>query len=446
MQLTDEDLFKDSATELSHMRGAKIYQVAELTHIVKDILESNELLVKIWVRGEISNFTHHSSGHMYFSLKDKDSQLQCVMFKGNASKLKFEPKEGLNVLALGQITVYEPRGRYQLLVREMLPDGLGALYLEFLQLKEKLSKEGLFAPEHKKPIPWFPKSIGVITSPTGAAIRDIINVTTRRYPGVHLVIAPTRVQGDQAVPGIVNALELLNRQGKVQGDQAVPGIVNALELLNRQGKVDVIIVTRGGGSLEDLWAFNEEPVARAIFDSEIPVISAVGHETDVTIADFVADKRVPTPSAAAEETVPDIVELANKIKNFESTIISITQRILTQYRQKLDSLLESPVFKKPLDQVNQYKQRIDELITQLRTHISTSVKLNRKSLEALLGKLESLNPKGVLERGYSITLKLPDEVLIRTIEEVSIGDNVKIIVQNGELICEIKSIKKNGGN
>jgi exodeoxyribonuclease VII large subunit len=424
MQLTDEDLFKDSATELSHMRGAKIYQVAELTHIVKDILESNELLVKIWVRGEISNFTHHSSGHMYFSLKDKDSQLQCVMFKGNASKLKFEPKEGLNVLALGQITVYEPRGRYQLLVREMLPDGLGALYLEFLQLKEKLSKEGLFAPEHKKPIPWFPKSIGVITSPTGAAIRDIINVTTRRYPGVHLVIAPTRVQGDQAVPGIVNALELLNRQGKV----------------------DVIIVTRGGGSLEDLWAFNEEPVARAIFDSEIPVISAVGHETDVTIADFVADKRVPTPSAAAEETVPDIVELANKIKNFESTIISITQRILTQYRQKLDSLLESPVFKKPLDQVNQYKQRIDELITQLRTHISTSVKLNRKSLEALLGKLESLNPKGVLERGYSITLKLPDEVLIRTIEEVSIGDNVKIIVQNGELICEIKSIKKNGGN
>ncbi len=420
MQLTDEDLFKDSATELSHMRGAKIYQVAELTHIVKDILESNELLANIWVRGEISNFAHYPSGHMYFSLKDKDSQLKCVLFKGNAYKLKFEPKDGLKVIALGQISVYEKRGDYQLLVRDMLPDGLGALYLEYLQLKEKLSKEGLFAPEHKKPIPWFPKAIGVVTSAKGAAIRDIINVATRRYPGVHLVIAPTRVQGDQAVPGIVNALELLNRQGKV----------------------DVIIVTRGGGSLEDLWAFNEEPVARAIFDSRIPVISAVGHETDVTIADFVADKRVPTPSAAAEETVPDIVELADKIKNFESTIISITQRILTQYRQKLDSLLESPVFKKPLDQVNQYKQRIDELITQLRSHISTSVKLNRKSLEALLGKLESLNPKGVLERGYSITLKLPDEILIRNIDEINKGDNVKIIIQNGELICEVKDIKK----
>jgi exodeoxyribonuclease VII large subunit len=420
MQLTDDFMFKETTTELTHMRGAKIYNVSEITQIVKDILENSETLQNIWIRGEISNFAHYPSGHMYFSLKDKESQIKCVLFKGNSYKLKFKPENGLKVIALGHISVYEKRGEYQILVHDMLPDGLGALYLEFLQLKEKLSKEGLFAPEHKQEIPWFPKTIGIVTSPKGAAIRDIINVATRRYPGIHIVIAPTRVQGDEAVPGIVSAIELLNRYDKV----------------------DLIIVTRGGGSLEDLWAFNEEPVARAIFKSKIPVISAVGHETDVTIADFVADRRVPTPSAAAENAVPDVQELSERIRNYQTTIITLTQRILEGYRQRLEALLESPVFKKPFDQINQYKQRIDDIVTQLRTHMVNTVKLDRKSLELLAGKLESLNPKAVLERGYSLTLKLPKEDIIRAVEEVGKGDKVKIIIQNGELVCEVKTTKK----
>lgn len=258
-----------SGGELSHMRGAKIYSVGEISKMVKKYLESNDSLNKIWIRGEISNFTLHRSGHMYFDLKDDESVVSCVMFKSANQNLKFNPKHGMKVLAFGSISVYIPHGKYQFVLFDLLPDGLGALHLAYLQLKEKLSKEGLFALEHKKPIPRIPKVIGVITSPTGAAIRDIIRVATRRFPGIHIIISPSKVQGRDAADQLIIALEHLN---------TIDG-------------VDVIIMGRGGGSLEDLWAFNEEPVARAIFKSKIPVISAVGHETDYTISDFVADER-----------------------------------------------------------------------------------------------------------------------------------------------------------
>jgi exodeoxyribonuclease VII large subunit len=419
-QLSDGFLFEESANELTHLRGARIFKITELTLKIKTYLESNETFKNLWVRGEISNFTHHTSGHMYFNLKDENSQLSCVMFKGNVETLKFEPKHGLKVIARGNISVYERRGAYQLYVRELLPDGLGALYLEYLQLKEKLSKEGLFAIEHKQPLPKFPKAIGVVTSPTGAALRDIINISTRRYPGVHLVIAPTRVQGTEAAAGIVRAIELLNRFGKV----------------------DVIIVTRGGGSLEDLWAFNEEPVARAIFNSKIPVLSAVGHETDFTIADFVADKRAPTPSAAAELTVPDITDVMAQVANFQETLILLVQRMIQQYRLRLDSIMESPAFKRPFDRIAQYKQHLDDIITQFKIHITSAVKLHRKNLEGLVGKLESLSPRAVLERGYSIAIKLPEEKLIRSVQEVGKGSNIQLIMKDGELTAKVDSIKK----
>ena len=282
-----------SGGELTHMRGAKIFTVSEISKFIKNYLESNDNLNKVWLRGEITNFTLHRSGHMYFDIKDEESVIPVAMFRNANQHLKFKPEHGMKVIANGSISVYLPHGRYQFILTDLLPDGLGALHLAYLQLKEKLSKQGLFALEHKVQIPQYPRVIGVITSATGAAVRDIINVTTRRYPGIRILISPS----------------------KVQGEGAAKELVIALKRLHEIGGVDVIIIGRGGGSLEDLWAFNEEVVARAIFESKIPIISAVGHETDFTISDFVADARAPTPSAAAEMAVPDIIELTQSITN-----------------------------------------------------------------------------------------------------------------------------------
>ncbi|MED4602401.1 exodeoxyribonuclease VII large subunit, partial [Paenibacillus validus] len=268
------------------MSGRTIYSIKELNRVIKNKLEADDALQNVWVRGEISNFTHHSSGHMYFTLKDADSRLKSIMFASYNQRLGFIPKEGTKVLACGNISVYERDGAYQFYVTQMQPDGIGSLYLAYEQLKKKLEAEGLFAPERKKPIPAFPRAIGVITSPTGAAVRDIIITLQRRYPSVPVLLYPVLVQGKQAAPSIVRAVEEMNR-------------------LN---EVDVLIVGRGGGSLEELWAFNEEIVARAIYASVLPVISAVGHETDFTIADFVADLRAATPTAAAELAVPHHLE------------------------------------------------------------------------------------------------------------------------------------------
>ncbi|MFH0869747.1 MAG: exodeoxyribonuclease VII large subunit [archaeon] len=399
---------------------SQIFSIGKLTDYIKQKLESDSNLINIWARGEISNYAKPSSGHLYFTLKDETSQIKCVMFNSSVSSLKFEPEHGMKVLVLSSLSVYKPYGNYQLIVSEMHPDGLGALHQKYLQLKEKLEKEGLFSKEHKKAIPKFPKTIGIITSPTGAAISDLIRNLTRRFPNIHIKIAPTLVQG-------VGAAE---------------AIVKSIELLNKIEDIDVIILGRGGGSLEDLWCFNEEIVARAIFKSKIPLISAVGHETDFTISDFVADFRAPTPSTAAEIAVPDKNELLREVQHLRERLLQKTKRTVEFKKQSLVSLLDRPIFKRPLDFINQYLQQIDDLMTKSSRAIQNSLELKRKELDIFSAKLHSINPKTVLKRGYSIVLKKGK--IIKNADDVKIDDMIDIIFQKGEIKSQIKEVK-NGG-
>ena len=319
------------------VRPNQILTVSELTRRVKDLLEAQ--FPSAWVEGEISNFTAATSGHLYFTLKDANAQLSAVMFRGSAAKLNFKLKDGLQVIAFGQVSVYEKRGQYQLIVGQMMPKGLGALQLAFEELKQRLAKEGLFDPARKKPIPTLPQRIGLVTSPSGAAIRDFLNIIGRRYPNVHIVINPVRVQGAGAAEEIAAAIDEFN----------------ALEL------ADVLIVTRGGGSLEDLWAFNEEIVARAIARSRIPTISAVGHEIDFTIADFVADLRAPTPSAAAELVVKAKEEFASLVQQHQNRLDKDLRLRVSEARQRFSALATSYVFRQPAELIRQYQQQVDDL-------------------------------------------------------------------------------------
>jgi exodeoxyribonuclease VII large subunit len=353
---------------------------------------------------------------MYFDLKDKDTVVSCVMFRSANQHLKFKPEHGLKVLGFGSINVYPPHGKYQFIMTTLMPDGIGALHLAFTQLKDKLAKEGLFALEHKKPIPKLPKLIGVVTSATGAAIRDIINVSTRRFPGVNILLVPSKVQGEDAVGEIIRGIELLHR---IDG-------------------VDVIIIGRGGGSLEDLWAFNEEPLARAVFNASIPIISAVGHETDFTISDFVADVRAPTPSAAAELAVPDKVEL---LRSIGINIKQIYNNVKTQsqnFRLHLDRLLESPAFIRPLDRINLLRQNLDNFFASLTSNISNYLGLKRSNLDLNFGKLTALNPTSILGRGYSMTMKLPEQKLVSSVEDISVPDSVKVVFKDGSVKCTVE--------
>ena len=410
-----------SGGELTHMRGSKIFTVGEISKLIKNYLEGNESFNNVWLRGEISNFTLHRSGHMYFDLKDSDSVIPCVMFRNTNQYLKFEPEHGLKVLANGSISVYLPHGKYLFILSELLPDGLGALHLAYLQLKEKLSKEGLFALEHKLPIPKYPRVLGVVTSPTGAAVRDIIRVATRRYPGIHILLSPCKVQGEGAADELILGIQRLHQ---VEG-------------------VDLIIMGRGGGSLEDLWAFNEEPVARAIYDATIPIISAVGHETDFTIADFVADQRVPTPSAAAELAVPNVTELTQIILSNVQQIKQFLEHKIQNYRSHLTRLLESPVFTRPTDKLNQHRQYLDMIINNLSTNIVHCFKLKRSMLTNNLGKLSALNPNAILNRGYSMTLKLPENILVSSVTDVNKKDKIKLVLKDGAVKCEVEEEMKN---
>lgn len=402
---------------ISNVPESKILSISKLTDYIKLHLESDKNLINIWVRGEISNCTLHSSGHLYFTLKDETSQISCAMFRSNFSSLKFEPKQGMKILVLSSIGVYKLRGNYQLIVSEMHPDGLGILHQKFLQLKEKLEKEGLFSQEHKKVIPKFPKTIGIITSPTGAVIRDLIINLTRRFPNINIKIAPTLVQGADAASSIVKSVELFNKIGGI----------------------DVIILGRGGGSLEDLWCFNEEIVARAIFKSKIPTISAVGHETDFTIADFVADCRAPTPSTAAEIAVPDKNALLREIEHLRERLLQKTKRTVEFKKQRLMSLLDRPIFKRPLDFINQYLQQIDDLMSNSCKATQNFLKLKRKDLEILTVKLNTINPNAVLKRGYSITLKKGR--IIKNASDVKIDEIIEIMFQKGEIKSQVKEVK-----
>ncbi|MDP2846149.1 MAG: exodeoxyribonuclease VII large subunit [Candidatus Methanoperedens sp.] len=389
-----------------------IYTVHEFTLAVKSILTSGRFN-DVWIRGEISNFTNHSSGHRYFTLKDKNSSLQCVMFKWYGKNMRFELEHGMKVLVLGDLDVYEQRGVYQLKVRAIRPDGIGELYKAFEQLKNKLAMEGLFSPEHKKPLPRYPKKIGVATSPTGAVLHDILTVIKRRYP-VSLLFIPTIVQGEYAAQSIVSSISALNKTD-----------------------VDVIIMGRGGGSIEDLWAFNEELVARAIFNSRIPIISAVGHETDYTIADFVADVRAPTPSAAAEIVVPDRMELANHVSRLGDRLIENQRRSIREGLSNLSELAAGVEPRVLMERIADNMQYIDEITQRQILSLKRILKSKKSLFDAHAGKLDAVSPLGTLLRGYSITLKLPEETLVRSIGDVKKKDELSIIVNDGKIKCKV---------
>lgn len=399
------------------MGPAEIYSVTEITKQIKSLLENN--LSTVWVRGELSNFTHHTSGHMYFTLKDDLCQIRCVMWEEYNARLFFTPQDGMKVLAQGDVTVYERAGQYQFRVLQLQPVGVGDLQMAFERLKEKLLREGLFDEEHKKPIPLYPQSVGVLSSPSGAAFRDIVHIINRRFPGTHIVLNPVRVQGDGAA-----------------GE-----IARAIDEFNRCGEVDVLIVTRGGGSLEDLWAFNEEVVARAIFRSEIPVISAVGHEVDFTIADFVADLRAPTPSAAAELVVPDGKKLLRDVRTLAARAKESLERRIQSYQERLDALTSSYGLRHPADMIRQCEQRRDELVKGLCIHITHFIQRQEQAFSLQLGKLEGLGPPAVLKRGYSICRKLPGRTVVREADSLRVEDTIEVTFHRGSIEGVVEKVR-----
>ncbi|MEA1908938.1 MAG: exodeoxyribonuclease VII large subunit [Euryarchaeota archaeon] len=404
-----------------------LYTVRELTQYVKQRLQDDPSLNNISVRGEISNFVHHTSGHMYFTMKDAHSQLNCVMFRGANQKLRFKPGSGMKVVCGGDITVYEARGVYQLLVWDIQPDGIGALYLAFEQLKEQLSKKGFFDDAHKKPLPAFPETIGIVTSRTGAVLHDMITVIRRRFPDVRIILAPALVQGAGAAAEIAHAIRQMNQISLSRS--ATHGI-------------DVMIVARGGGSIEELWAFNEPVVAEAVFESDIPIISAVGHETDVTICDFVADLRAPTPSAAAELVVPAKGQLVQQVAGLHLRLVHAIQRAVDTERDRLAYLERGVVH--PRDRINQHRQYIDGLLSQLHRSVLQRLELRRKDLSMLGATLHALSPLNHLQRGYSIVLRIPDMLVVNTVKTVSAGSDLQIRVTDGEIGCKVHEIKEIG--
>ncbi|MBE0460991.1 MAG: exodeoxyribonuclease VII large subunit [Candidatus Aminicenantes bacterium] len=419
----------------------KIYTVSEITSLIKKKLESQFPLV--WVEGEVSNFHRHHSGHLYFTLKDEKCQLRAVMFRSTAQRIPFDLKDGLKVVCKGGINVYEPRGEYQIIVEEVEPKGIGALQLAFEQLKEKLKAEGLFNPEFKKKLPMLPKKVGVVTSPRGAAIIDILRTLERRFARVHIVIYPAKVQGEGASDEIVEGIEYLAQ---------IPDM-------------DVIIIGRGGGSIEDLWAFNEEKVARAIFRSPVPIISAVGHEIDFTIADFVADIRASTPSAAAEIVIEKEQSFSDRIENLEKRISYRLNYMLQEQKHKVLNLVRHKAFQDFKVKLLNLEQRVDELemrarvvIQRLQQKIAADksrailyeqkiIHMVRAYIQYLQGKwerfstgLHSLSPLNVLKKGYTLCWKNGDQHLVRTIKEVNKDEEVIVSFYKGEMTCLVKEI------
>jgi len=388
-----------------------ICSVGELNHYIHTMLNGDPHLQKIWVRGEISNLTNHSSGHKYFTLKDSRSQLNCVMFRNHCRSLTFQPEVGMKLLAQGDIDVYEVRGSYQLVVTALRPDGIGELHIALEKLKTKLSAEGLFDAGHKRALPQFPRRIGVATSPTGAVLHDIINVTRRRFP-VDILLSPTVVQGENAVESIVNSIKRLNNID-----------------------VDVIILARGGGSLEDLWPFNSEQVALAIYNSRIPVVSAVGHETDFTVADLTADIRAPTPSAAAELVVPDQNEVMARVDTARSHLISSITGLVEYHNNHLSHLENRVDARRLVGTLNQHFQRVDELGTRLALTMDRKLELHNKHLESCAGKLNAMSPLNTLKRGYSIVQH--EGKLVRSIRDVKKGDALEMQVIDGKIACKV---------
>ncbi|MHC2994444.1 MAG: exodeoxyribonuclease VII large subunit [Candidatus Atribacteria bacterium] len=397
---------------MNNYTESKIYTVSKINRYIKALFESDYNLQSIWILGEISNFKLHSSGHMYFVLKDQESQIKCVMFKGNNLYLRFMPQDGMKVKVMGDIRVYERRGEYQLYVKKIVEAGKGELYLAFERLKEKLKAEGLFDEECKKKLPLIPQKIAVITSPTGAAIRDVITISLRRFPNISILVVPSLVQGTFAAQEIAQKIDFLNKYFS---------------------DLDFIIIGRGGGSLEELWAFNEEILARSIYDSKIPIVSAVGHETDFTISDFVADLRSPTPSAAAEMTIPDKNNLVNNIDLLNDKLMRATKRNFELKMETLNSLTKSLQYQSPENKINQYYQYIDEFTGRLNSRIKHRIELYKERIKKDSQRLDSLSPWAVIERGYSICRKLPHLEIVKRLEQVEIGNEIEVIISDGKI-------------
>ena len=388
--------------------------VTELNLYVKNKVAEDEYLNNVYVSGEISNFKHHYSGHMYFTLKDENSLIKCVMFKSYTATLNFVPKDGMKVNVLGTVSVYERDGIYQIYAKAMSEDGVGALYEEYERLKKKLELEGLFDESHKKTIPFMPKCVGVLTSNTGAVIRDIINVSTRRNPNVNIKLLPVPVQGEGAGLKIAKAIKQMNE----------------LKL------VDVLIIGRGGGSLEDLWPFNEEVVARAIYESEIPIVSAVGHETDFTIADFVADLRAPTPSAAAELVVSDIFDVKNTLDIYENRLKILLKRKTEVMRLRYEKVISSRVYKDPLKFINDKYLEVDRFTKNIENFGKTKIQKVKSDFANVIAKLDTLSPLKTLVRGYSITEK--DGKVVSSVKDLNTGDNLTLRFIDGSKNAVIK--------
>lgn len=451
MELTNDSIFQ------------KIYTVSELNANIKALLE--ERFPFVWICGEISNFRRPVSGHAYFTLKDDSSQMSAVMFRGQQKQLKFEPEDGMSVIGMGRISVYEPRGSYQIILEYLEPSGVGALQVAFEKLKTRLTEEGYFDESHKKPLPFLPQKIAIITSPTGAVVHDILKIINRRFPNVFIDIIPV----------------------KVQGEGAEEEIVAGLHLVNERGDADVIILARGGGSLEDLQAFNSERVAKAIFNSQIPVISAIGHETDFTIADFVADLRAPTPSAAVELVVPEKIELTrrcielslklnsniyNYINNIKNRLDVISDKLIDprktvqNLRLRIDDIttrLNQFVFyymhikrerflfwgdrlnaNNPLFQIKNSNKKLEQIYTDLLKSFIIYNQSKRAQLREIVARLHALSPNAILKRGYSITRTIPDAAVVRDVSTVSLNQQLEVMVAKGSLLCRVKGKSTNG--
>ena len=396
-------------------RSDSVMTVSDLNNFIKNMFDNNRLLNSVHVKGEISNFVSHRSGHFYFSLKDQDGQIKAVMFRSSAMKLKFMPENGMKVTVYGSVSVYPRDGVYQMYATSMQPDGVGALYLAYEQMKARLEAEGLFSIEHKRPIPQFPKAIGVITSPTGAAIRDIINVLGRRYPLATVYIYPALVQGEGAARTLIDGIDYFDKSKLV----------------------DTVIIGRGGGSIEDLWEFNSEQLARRIYDCSIPVISAVGHETDFTICDFVSDMRAPTPSAAAELAVPDIRELSIAITNLEDRSDRALSRTAERARDRLSAIYSSEVIRNFASTLEARREEIAELMRDATSSYKATVADKKMSFIANVGKLDGLNPLSVISRGYSVAQK--DGKTLTGVSSADVGDLISVRLLDGSLSAEVKS-------
>jgi exodeoxyribonuclease VII large subunit len=416
--MTTDPLFREPAFTATGDEDQPL-TVTQLTGQIKDFLEGS--FPSLWVVGEISDLSRPRSGHVYLTLKDDNSQIRGVLWRSTAQKLPVDLHDGLEVICQGGLDVYAPRGSYQLVIRRLLPKGVGALEQALRRLKDKLTREGLFDPAHKKPLPGFPRRIAFVTSPTGAAIHDFLQVVRRRYAGVEVLVVPVRVQGAGAAEEIAGGIRLVNRL---------------------KTKVDVMVVGRGGGSMEDLWCFNEEAVVRAIYQSRVPVVSAIGHEIDVTLADLAADVRALTPSEAAERVVPDTAELTGLLINYRQRLLAGLRGRAATARTRVDALAARRVFRRPFDTVRDHQRRLDELNQRAHRAVRTLAELASRRTSAAAAQLESLSPLGVLSRGYSVTRRAKDNQLVRDANKLKIGEQIVTRFQHGEAISHVDEINK----